>query len=444
MSFHPYFGQEPRTIESLSISTVRTGLALKFGKGSNQTVAENKMVVPNRDVDFSVRAPKVIPQKRQVSETLPLLNYVFFDNESNKIPSRYILLNQNQASNFKEEQLEKEETESMTGRSARQMNVYHNILNILGDRLRANPTTTISLSGASLNGAEEGKVFAEEIKEYLVSAFGINSSRITTQGRVKPLVPSEQPGGSKELTLLRTGDRRVDITSSSSELLLEVGGGMMKPIQITSNQVDPLDSHVLFNVDGAEDVLKSWSIAMTDENGTVQNFGPFTKNQGSFPGKTILGNRSTGDYKVVMTGITKKGETVKKESTVRLVRQDDLIEKGYRYSILFDFDKTKTIASYDNFLKTTVAPLITDGSTVIIHGHTDVVGSEDYNYTLSRSRAIETQKLLNNALKSSGKNNVKFETRGFGEDLNNAPFDNSTPEERFYNRTVIIDIIPAK
>jgi outer membrane protein OmpA-like peptidoglycan-associated protein len=445
LSFHPYFGQEPRTIESLSISTVRTGLALKFGKGSNQTTTENnKVIVPIRDVDFTVKAPKIIPQKRQVSETLPLLNYVFFDKESNKIPNRYTLLNQNQASNFKEEQLEKEETANMTGRSARQINVYHNILNIVGDRLRSNPESTISLSGASLNGADEGKVFAEEIKEYLVSVFGINSSRITTQGRVKPIVPSEQPGGSKELTLLRTGDRRVDITSASPELLLEVGGGMMKPIQITANQVDPLDSHVIFNVDGAEEVLKSWSIAMTDENGTVQNFGPYTKNQGSFPGKTILGNRSSGDYKVVMTGVTKKGETVKKESTVRLVKQDDLIEKGYRYSILFDFDKTKTITSYNDFLKNTVAPLIADGSTVIIHGHTDVVGSEDYNYTLSKERAMETQKLLNNALKSSGKNNVKFETLGFGEDVNNAPFDNSTPEERFYNRTVIIDIIPAK
>lgn len=32
ISFHPYFGREPRTIESWSITTVRTGLALKFGK----------------------------------------------------------------------------------------------------------------------------------------------------------------------------------------------------------------------------------------------------------------------------------------------------------------------------------------------------------------------------------------------------------------------------
>ena len=338
----------------------------------------------------------------------------------------------------------KEETENAVGRSFRQLNVYHNILNIVGDRLRANPNSSITLSGASFNGPEEGKMFANEIKTYLVSNYGIEDSRISTVGRTKPVSPSEQPGGSKEIALLREGDRRVDITSSSTALMLEVGGGMMKPIQIVANQTDPLDSYVLFNVNGAEEMLKTWSVTMTDDDGKVQSFGPYTKNQGSFSGKAILGNRTSGNYKVVMTGVNKKGEAVIKESKVNLVRQYDLIEKAYRFSILFDFDKTKTLAKYENFLKNSVAPLIEDGSTVVIHGHTDVIGSEDYNYTLSRERAIETQRLLNNALKSSGKNNVKFETRGFGEDLYSAPFDNNTPEERFYNRTVVIDIIPSK
>ena len=447
VSFHPYFGQDPRTVESWSVSTVRTGIALKFGKGKilPLPITDNNVIsVPTREVMFSVRAPKTIAQNRQFSETLPLLNYVFFNEGSAEIPSRYILLNPGQASSFREEQLQKEETENMTVRSARQMNVYHNILNIIGDRLRTNPSSEISLSGASLDGPTEGKMFAENIKKYLVENFGIQESRITTMGRTKPLVPSEQVGGTKELTLLRTGDRRVDIVSSSPELLSEVGGDMMKPVQMTSTQQDPLDSHLIFNADGAEDVFKTWSVAVTDNKGMVQNYGPYTNNQESIPGRTILGNNPSGNYKVVMTGLTKKGETVVKESTVSLNRQDDLIEKGFRYSILFDFNKTRTIASYENFLKNTVAPLVSDNSTVIIHGHTDIVGSEDYNYTLSKNRAQETQSLLNKALKSSGKNNVKFETIGFGENLNNAPFENNSPEERFYNRTVVIDIIPTK
>lgn len=39
-----------------------------------------------------------------------------------------------------------------------------------------------------------------------------------------------------------------------------------------------------------------------------------------------------------------------------------------------------------------------------------------------------------------GRTDVKFEMTGFGEDSNYAPFKNEFPEERFYNRTVIIDI----
>ena len=81
---------------------------------------------------------------------------------------------------------------------------------------------------------------------------------------------------------------------------------------------------------------------------------------------------------------------------------------------------------------------------MIIHGHTDIIGDEAHNLALSQSRAQETQKIMERALTRSGKNNVKFETFGFGEDLNRSPFENSLPEERFYNRTVIIDIIPIK
>ena len=442
-SYHPYFGQDTRTIESWSITTLRAGIALKFGKGTKAAVIETPIaVIPVRDVIFSVREPKAVALKRQVSETLPLRNSVFFDEGSAEVPNRYVMLTKNQASSFKEEALQKEQSENMTGRSARQLNVYHNILNILGDRLRSNPGSAISLSGASANGPEEGKAFAESIKQYIVAVFEIDGSRITTQGRIKPLIPSEQPGGTKELTLLRAEDRRVDIESASPELLVEVGGGMMKPVQIMATQVDPLDSHVVLNVDGAKDVLKSWSIDMTDEKGTIQHYGPFTRDQESIPGSSILGDRPEGNFKVTMLGETKNGLSVTKESSIHLVRKDDTTEKASRYSILFDFDESKSIESYDKFLTDIVSPLISAGSTVTIHGHTDIIGEDEYNHTLSHNRALQTQKIIERALSNSGKSNVRFETLGFGEDLNRSPFENNTPEERFYNRTVIIDIVP--
>jgi outer membrane protein OmpA-like peptidoglycan-associated protein len=445
VSFHPYFGREPRNIESWSITTVRAGIALKFGKAhKSATIVSTPPIIAERDIVFSVRGPKAVPLKRQVSETLPLLNAIFFDEVSVSIPGRYVTLTPQQAGGFKEDVLQKETTENMTGRSARQLNVYHNVLNILGDRMRTNPGTTIALSGASAAGVADGRAYAESVKQYLVTAFGIDGSRIVTRARIKPVQPSEQPGGNKELALLRAEDTRVDIESTSPELLLEVGGGMMKPVQIMATQVDPLDSRVVFNADGAKDLLSSWSINITNDAGITQQYGPYTSDMESVPGSAILGNSPTGDYKVTLNGTTKKGAAVQKQSTIHLIRYEDKLLTGLRYSIVFGFDKAQSIQSYNAFLSGTVAPLITDGSNVIIHGHTDVIGETDYNQKLSDSRALHTKKVIEAALAKAGKGGVTYEVFGFGEDDSHSPFDNTLPEERFYNRTVIIDIIPNK
>lgn len=447
-SFHPYFGQEPRTIESLSLTTVRIGVALKFGKGhkvaAKEPVAVAIIPVPVHEFALVVHEPKKARVKLEVSETVPLLSAVFFDDGSAAIPSRYTLLTKDQADGFKEDQLQNQQTEGMPGRSADQLIVYRNILNIVGDRMRSNPGSTITLDGASARGPKEAKEFAETIKRYLVNVYGISGSRIATRGRIKPIPPSEQPGGTKELGMLRAEDRRVDIVSTSPELLSEVGGGMMKSVHMTDTQSDPHDSQVMFSVDSAKQLLKSWSVDVADEKGTVQHYGPFTSDEAGIQQASILGAGQEGNYKVTMHGETNNGTMVTKESTLHLARQDEVLKKGFRYSIVFGFDKSTTIASYNKFLTNVVAPLIADGSTVTIHGHTDIIGGEEYNQKLSESRARETQRIIESALARSGKTNVKFNTSGYGKDAGHAPFENNLPEERFYNRTVIIDIVPVR
>jgi outer membrane protein OmpA-like peptidoglycan-associated protein len=440
--------QGPRTVEKWDIYTIRVGAALKFGWGDVIEQARAAVPLPavqEGDVQFSLRAPKAVPAKRRVRESFPLRNYVFFDVGSTELQSRYVLLTKDQATGFKEEQLQEVQPTSMTGRSQRQMTVYYNILNILGDRMRRSPAATISLSGASENGPAHGKARAETIKRYLVDVFGIEASRITTEGRDKPRIPSEVPGATKELDLVRAGDRRVDIESTSPEMMIQVGGAshfMLKPVQIVSVVEDPLDSRVVFNVVGAKEVLASWSLEITDDQGKVQRFGPFTRDQESISGNTILGDRSQGDYKVVMLGQTKLGNSLNKHGSVSLVRRVVSKEEALRFSILFDFDKSETVESYRKFLTDVVTPLIPSDGTVIIHGHTDIVGEEEYNDNLSRERVQDARSIIERALLNSGKTGITFETFGFGENLQYAPFDNSAPEERFYNRTVIIDIVP--
>jgi len=447
VSFQPYFGQNPRSIETWNVTTVRVGAALKFGRGKKITVTpENAVAEPS--VKFTVNSPTNIPVKRRVRETFPIRNYVFFDLGSTEIPDRYVLLKKDQVKDFREDQLEVYTPKHPSGRSQRQMTVYYNVLNILGDRMVRNPSAKVRLTGSSMEGIEDGKAMAESVKRYLVNVFGIDGSRISTEGRIKPLIPSEQPGGTKELDLLREGDRRVSIASESTAILDEYQTGpdvTLAPVEIVDTQEAPLDSYVTFNAKGADEAFNSWSLEVRDENGKLQNFGPYTHDKVSIPGKNILGTRPKGDFKVTMVGKTKSGKTVKKEAPLHVVLwTPPESEEGLRFSVIFEFNESQSIAMYEKYLSVVVTPKIPKNGTVIIHGHTDIIGDEAHNMELSLARANDVKGIIENSLKKAGRTDVKFEVYGFGEDQDLAPFENKYPEERFYNRTVIIDIIPPK
>jgi len=426
------------------------GLVFDFGKAKENKVAYVPpiKVEETPDVRFSIVSPLNIPTERRVRETFPLCNYVFFNEGSTEIPDRYVLLQKYEVANFKEDQLEILRPKQLSGRSGRQMNVYYNVVNILGDRMQKNPSSIVRLAGASMESTDEGKRMAESIKAYLVNVFGISESRINTEGRIKPRIPSEQPGGTLELGLLREGDRRVSIWSESPSILQEFQSGpdsQLKPVELVALQVAPIDSYVSFTAEGSDKAYSSWSMEIADENGKVQNFGPFTKETVTIPGKSILGTNPKGDFNVTMIGTTKNGtKQIKKSSMKMVLWAPPLNEQGMRYSVNYEFNESKVRPLYEKYLAEIVSPKIPRNGTVIIHGHTDIIGDEAYNLKLSQERANDVKAILENALIKAGRSDVKFEVRGFGENDEMAAFDNNYPEERFYNRNVIMDIIPSK
>ena len=458
VSFQPYFGQDPRSIETWNVTTLRIGAALKLGSGheiaKKAKVTAVKMtekavvavVVP--EVTFSVNSPKNIVGERRVRETFPIRNYVFFDLGSTEIPDRYILLKKSEVKEFREDQLEVFTPKVLSGRSDRQMVAYYNVLNILGDRMQKYPTTTVRLTGASMQGSEDGMEMAQSVKKYLVDVWGIDPARIKTEGREKPRIPSELNGGTKDLELVRECDRRVSVWSESPELNMEFQSGPeapLKPVALNVMQDAPFDSYVTVKVEKGDAAFTSWKLDATDESGNTQNFGPYTHETVSIPGKAILVNRTEGDYKLKMTGTTKNGNTVVKETNIHIVLwKAPLAEEGMRYSILYEFNKSKSIVQYQKYLTDVVVPKIPINGLVIIHGHSDIIGDSVYNRKLSLDRANDVKMIMENALKVSNRNDVRFEVFGFGNDKDSMPFANNHPEGRFYNRTVIIDIIPSK
>ena len=453
VSFQPYFGQDPRSIDTWNITTVRIGAALKLGTGHKifapvNTAAFVPTVVVVPEVTFTVNSPKNVVADRNIREIFPLRNYVYFDLGSDQIPSRYVALRKDQVKDFKEDDLEMNASQNLSGRSERQMKVYYNILNILGDRMSKNPGTTVRLVGSSQQGPKDGREMAESVKTYLVTVFDINPSRIFIEGRVKPEFPALQNGGTKELVLLREGDRRVSIESNSPVLLMEFQTGTdapLKPVEINVVQQAPVDSYVTFNNEGSNKAFTSWYLEITDDAGTIQKFGPYSEEVVSIPGKTILGTTPEGDYKVKMIGQTADGKSVIKETNVHMVLWVAPKEnEGMRFSILYEFNNSVAANKYQKYLTEIVIPRIPNDAVVNIHGHADIIGDSNYNQNLSLARSNDVKNILEKELKKTGRTDVTFKVLGFGGDQKLSPFENKYPEERSYNRTVIIDIIPKQ
>jgi outer membrane protein OmpA-like peptidoglycan-associated protein len=381
-----------------------------------------------------------------VSELFPLRNYIFFEAGSTEIPNRYVLLKKDEVAAFEEQNVFLTTPANLSGSDKRQMIVYYNILNILGKRMNANPSTNIKLVGSSLQGASDGRSMAESVKNYLVNVFGISPSRITVEGNDKPSIPSTQPGQVNDLEMIQEGDRRVSIESNSPVLLDVYRSGPIvndKATEKESVQKAPPESYVSVNVEGAEKLLTSWTLQVKDEDGKVQYFGPFTEEKVYIPGSDILGSKKEGDYKFTMMGKTSSDKQISKDTTVHMVLwKESANEEVMRFSIIYGFDDSKAIELYRDYLRDVVLPKIPKGGKVIIQGYTDIIGDTEYNHKLSHARATDVKNILEKELIRLGRTDVKFEVNGFGEDLSKVRFGNKYPEERFYNRGVTIDILP--
>lgn len=423
---------------SFSQNTIRVGFQVKFG--SARVPPEDGTAVV-AGADFTVRAPNVVTESRRLNETFPLRNYIFFDAGSTDIPSRYRTVTN--AESFREDQLIKPTaetggSEASQVRSRRQMEVYYQAMNVFGDRLRRNPSATVKLVGSGNGDANAGRKMAENVRDYLVNTFGIDAKRITVQGTPYPAHRSGSGATQGEdKKMVDAENYRVEITTTPEDL--------MKPVNITSVQDEPIDNDVVITIPNREDIA-SWNVTVTERGGQPRQFGPYRNTTvARIDSKDLLGAKRDARYNVQVTMTTKDNQTVNgPEREFRLVRADEGEEEtGQRYSILFEFDDSKTVQTYEQFLAQTVAPAIPTGSSVIIHGHSDVVGDPDYNSRLSQRRSEEAQKILTRELTKQGKT-VTFDTYGFGEDERRAPFNNTLAEQRYYNRTVVIEVVPAR
>ena len=421
--------------------TPRAGLQLKYGFGGNDQEKKPDLPPQSEGLDLAIRTPLGgISEQRRVEEFFPMLNYMFFEEGDPKIPAKYEVLSTANAQRFSEESMLDAKTPTTgaaanASRSQRQLDVYYNVMNIIGDRMRNNPSSKINVVGASKN-TSHAKEMADRVKDYLVNSFGIEPNRITTKGQARP--PHESGTRStpaEDKPLVAEENVRVEILTEDEELL--------KPVRINAKQEEPIENDLVFelNLTSATSV-KSWDLTITGEdNNYSQIYGPFYGRVARVNATPILGNADNGSYIATVNATTHDDAKLTYSKEFELNKKRVAPTTGTRYSILFEYDDSKSIKTYESFLREGVAPRIPNGATVFIHGHTDVTGKDQYNSELSAKRAVDAQKVLQDELKKMGRN-VTFDAYGFGETQFRAPFGNEDPEGRYYNRTVMIEIIP--
>lgn len=419
--------------DTWSTVSLRLGAQFKLGIPDKPQEASDQQIV--RDVD--VITPENGLRVLNVVEYFPMLNYVFFPEGSTAIPDRYKQVSQGDAESFSENQILKP-SESISSTSVeqagRQQDVYYNVLNIYGARMRNNPGTTIKLIGsAPENGV--GETMAASIKEYLVSTFGIEESRITVTGGIKPPIPSGTTRTPQEFnSLIQEENRRVDIVTSDKDLV--------QPVTVRTIEAAPIDNDIVL---GYNDNVKveSWQVTISGE-GKSMNFGPFTDPDSRIPSSPLLGEKQEGNFHAELVVKTTDGETIAHEKDFRLFRKElDNSKTMYRYQILFNYAQSDAVRAYESFLRQELSPRIEQRSKVYVIGFTDNIGADAVNLKLSKQRASEARTILVNELGKLS-NRSRVQAVGYGEDDSRALFRNTLPEGRFFNRSVVIESIPSE
>lgn len=449
VAFHPYFGQNPRTIESWNITTIRGGVALKFGHGLKTTLPE-KIFLP------VAIAP--VPQKKdlitEVKQTespkkdtglLPDRQDVCFSLKPSGITDPFSRKGKKQLRKFGSGINAALSPENFSDDAFIRTVQENNFLNRLGESMKEDQLSRITLIGSSGKNLEAGRQMAESVKIYLVEVYGIEATRIAVKDRRK-LKLHQKPSVKKyELVVLRQSDRQILFQTKSKSLKEKVMNGQdnqQLPLKIYEVPAADQAGYIQFTTQGSENEFSSWTLKITNDQGIVWNFGPYSGEKAGISKKYLLGDQSAGRFEISMIGQLESGQIMRKDTSAIISAWPVLItDKIMRFSVSYEFNNSKSRSIFNRYIQEVVAPKITSGAKVILHGHTENLNYGNFELKSILSSEIEIREIIENELKKTGKSNVEFQVFDFGVDQILAPFNPDYSEIDFCSRTVIIDII---
>ena len=373
----------------------------------------------------------VIIREQKTIELFALLPMLFYDAGSGTLPSRYVLYTSPaQTNGFSEDTL------------TSTLNSYYNYLNIVGLRMRNNPSTKITLTGtnsqdiASEMSLDLSRQRAESVKKYLVDIWGIDPTRIDVVARKLPENPTlpTTPEGIAE-------NRRVELGSDSWDIIHPV---LFKSIV---KRPDAPTGGFKWENGLRDEVIANRDLVITYQGKPwkeITDLGPLSSTTfNGYNWRNDAGQLPQGedDMDVQLKVTDKTGREVLsnvdkisvKQFSVQNVVAEHLADKTREtYNlILFTYNKSDMGKWNHKILDTYVYDRIQPNSDVSVNGYTDILGTEDYNAKLSQNRA--------NAVKADIAGHIKGRVKsltahGFGKTQPLYP--NDLPEGRYYNRTV--------
>jgi outer membrane protein OmpA-like peptidoglycan-associated protein len=371
-------------------------------------------------------------------EETPLLNKIFFAKNSPSIPKRY-----------------KYRTINSTAATATKshlkttIEIYYDLLNIIGQRMNENQNYTLKLVGCNDNNTAEekdnldlSKARAENVRQYLNNNWGIDSNRMVVEARGLPENPSL-----KETEYLKMEEnRRVEIYSNDNSLFNPV----VSENKLISSDFERLqiNAKVLSN-EGIKryiviqklnnKVIREVSVEDPDRiNGTynltehlpidIKDIKDDAEMQITLVVTTNSGNTKTNHCSFPITYSDNIFTATSSQSSIDNLSQTNMDKN---YLALFGLDdaniSTDCLKIIDDVKKS-----VTDKSDIYIVGYSDINGSEAHNSRLAFRRADNIRNAINlSDIIVEHSTNIRL-------------FDNAMPEGRFYSRAVEITVSSAK
>jgi outer membrane protein OmpA-like peptidoglycan-associated protein len=359
-----------------------------------------------------------------VTEAFPLLPLVFFESGSPGIAAHFAPTSE--PSRF--------QTDSLPPNP---LVLSHNILNIVGERMRAHPGASIILRGyadpsTETGGCELARERAESVRRAIVAAWDVDSSRVV-------VLEGERDCSPPTPTLSRSEEgyaenRRVSIESSDPALLAPMmRKRFLEPVLTTPPAIecDPAGSTTAG--------IRSWRLAASQE------------------GRVIFADSGTGPHGPIVHplgpdvaraldpalpivssfSVTNESGLTSTASDTVPVAMDTLPIEIQRLSLTLFGTSLDRISPEDTRTIRSFLSGFDASDSISITGYTDLLGEAGFNERLSARRAANVDSLIRQTVPTA----TRMRREGLASRaLPPGMHSYDTPEERFLARTVQIEV----